>query len=520
MTFHDAVITNNRGTSTVLRLYNLVLLLTIPAYLFLNLFTLHGIPYAIVSDDGLFILDGLRMGAGQWIYRDFFQFNAPGIDYVFFFAFKLFGARAWVPNLVTLLLGTSLSWMTLYLGRRIMPRIWADLTTILFLVFIYGRWLDATHHWFSLFAILFAVTVVLPDRSPSRIAVAGALIGAAAFFTQTAGAAAWLAFALTLLFERTSVVSRPSMLQKQVSLLLPAAFVWYLLSAQTLHHVGWHTLWYFQFTFPQRYELRVDDNPITVFLRTFRHKVSFLQIENVVFYLLLVGTTPVTLCVFLWKRLPNQTKPQSDRMPIVLLATVGLLLMVEVVTRPTWIRLYADFLPSLIILFAMLAVPLRTRPLLNRLLVLTLLSAAILSALRQTMLNRSMYSSITSLPAGKIALRQQDTEEFRFLAEHTHPGEMFFQAFGVYLYLPLALQSPVYMDYLRQSSVTRPEFLANAIHALETNHVRYVALRPASDITFSLSESHHLDPLYSWVDAHYTLVQRFPNNEELWELRR
>ncbi|WP_433963940.1 hypothetical protein [Tunturiibacter gelidiferens] len=520
MTFHDAVTINRRGTPTFVRVYDILLLLTIPAYLFLNLFTLHNIPHYIVSDDGLFILDGLRMGAGQWIYRDFFQFNAPGIDYVFFFAFKLFGARAWVPNLVTLLLGTSLSWMTLYLARRIMPRSWADLTTILFVVFLYGRWLDATHHWFSLFAILLAITVVLPDCSPSRIAIAGALIGTAAFFTQTAGAAAWLAFAVTLFYEHTSAAMQPSMLRKQASLFLPAALVWYLLSAQTLNHVGWHTLWYFQFTFPQRYELRVDDNPIAVVLRLFPHKISFLQIENVVFYLLLLCTTPVALCVLLWKRLRNQAELQAGQMPILLLATVGFLLMAEVVTRPTWIRLYAVFLPSLMVLFAMLALPLRTRPRLNRLLMLVLLSAATLSAFRQTSINRAMYSSITSLPAGEIALPQLDTEELRFLAQHTHPGDMFFQAFAVYLYLPLALHSPVYMDYLRQSSVTRPEFLANAVRALETNHVRYVALRPASDITFSHAESHHLDPLYSWVEAHYTFVQRFPNNEELWELRR
>lgn len=525
MTFKDAVIIDNpssidnQSSRFLSRCCDVLLLLSIPAYLFLNLFTLQGIPHSIVSDDGLFILDGLRMGAGQWIYRDFFQFNAPGIDYVFFFAFKLFGPHTWVPNLVTLLLGTSLSWMTLHLARRIMPRAWADLTTILFVVFIYARWLDATHHWFSLFAILLAIRVVLPERSPSRLAIAGALIGVAAFFTQTAGAAAWLAFAVTLFYEHTSAASRPSMAQKQASLLLPTVLAWYLLSAQTLYHVGWHTLWYFQFTFPQLYELRVDDNPIAVLLRNFPHKISFLDIENVIFYLLLVCTTPVALCLLLWKRLRNHAEPQSDRPTIVLLATVGLLLMATVVTRPTWIRLYADFLPSLIVLFAMLALPLRRRPHLSRLLIVALWSAAILSGLRQTMLNRATYNSIASLPAGKIALQQQDVEEFRFLAEHTHPGELFFQAFGVYLYLPLALNSPVYMDYLRQSSVTRPEFLANAIHELETNHVRYVALRPAADITFSQAESHHLDPLFSWVEAHYTLVQRFSNNEELWELR-
>jgi hypothetical protein len=34
------------------------LLLAIPGYLFLNLFTLRGVPHLIVTDDGLFVLDG------------------------------------------------------------------------------------------------------------------------------------------------------------------------------------------------------------------------------------------------------------------------------------------------------------------------------------------------------------------------------------------------------------------------------------------------------------------------------
>jgi hypothetical protein len=516
----DPAVRNSRGVVSAQRLYDTLLFLAIPVYLFLILFTLHGVPYHIVSDDGLFILDGLRMGAGRWIYRDFFQFNAPGIDYVFFFAFKLFGARAWVPNLVTLLIGTALSWLTLHLSRRIMSRPWADLTTVLFVVFVYGRWLDATHHWISLFAILLAIRLLLTDRSTSRMAMAGALIGLATFFTQTAGAAAWFVFAVALFYKNEPAASRYAMFRRQTSLFLSAALTWSLLSASTLWHAGWRTLWYFQVIFPQRYELRVDKNPIRVFLSVFPHTVSFLDVENVVFYLLLVGVPPVTLCILLWKRRQNQIQPRTDDVPIFLLAAFGLLLMAEVVTRPTWIRLYASFLPSLILFFAALARALPARPRLSRLIIVALWSLTILSAVRQTMFSRATYSTIAALPAGKIALQPQEAEELRFLAQLTHPGELFFQAYAVSLYLPLGLSSPVYMDYLRMSSLTRPEFVLNAIQALEKNHVRYIALRPATDPTINPAGSHCLDPLYSWVESHCTRIHRFSNNEELWELKQ
>jgi hypothetical protein len=520
VTRDEAVLDSKNGATAVQRLYDTLLLPAIAAYLFLNLFTLHGIPHHIVSDDGLFVLDGLRMDADRWIYRDFFQFNAPGIDYVFYFAFKLFGARAWVPNVVTLLLGIALSWLTLHLSRRIMPRPWADLTAVLFVVFVYGRWLDATHHWFSLFAILLAIRLLLTDRSPSRMAMAGALIGLATFFTQTAGAAAWFAFAVALLFGHEPAASRYAMLRRQASLFLSAALTWSLFSASTLWHVGWRTLWYFQVTFPQRYELRMDRNPIPVFLSDFPHAISFLEVEKVVFYLLLISVTPIALCILLWKRRRNQTEPHIDDMPSFLLAAVGLLLMVEVTTRPTWIRLYADFLPSLILLIAALARAFPTRPRLSRLLIVALWSAAILSAIRQTMFNRATYNQIAELPAGKIALQPQEAEELRFLAKLTHPGELFFQVYAVPLYFPLGLSSPVYMDYLRMSALTRPEFLLNAIQALEKNHVRYIVLRPVTDPTLNPDGNHYLDPLYSWVESHYTRIHHFSNNEELWELRR
>lgn len=39
--------------------------------------------------------------------------------------------------------------------------------------FLYGRLLNATHHWFSLLATLCAVRIVMPERTIPRIAIAG-----------------------------------------------------------------------------------------------------------------------------------------------------------------------------------------------------------------------------------------------------------------------------------------------------------------------------------------------------------
>ncbi|ADW70854.1 hypothetical protein [Granulicella tundricola] len=510
---------SRRDASKAQRWLDVLLLFAIPGYLFINLFTLHGVPHLIVSDDGLFVLDSLRMGEGLRIYRDFFQFNAPGIDYIFRIAFGLFGIHTWVPALVNLVLGTSLSYVALYLCRRLMPRRWAILTTALFVVFIYGRWLDATHHWFSLLAILLAIVILIPGRSPLRAVIAGGLIGIAAFFTQTAGTAAWLAFSISLFYERVPLPSARAMLRRQASLLVSGILVWFLLSASTLMHVGWRTVWYFQVVFPRGYELRVDTNPLLTLGHVFPRSLSFVQWENVLFYLILVCTTPIAVYLLWTSRLRNKSCSADQQMAAALLASSGLLLMAEVVARATWIRLYADFLPSMILFFAAIAYLLQRRPALSRLVLLALWSVTIISGIRQTRFNHATHIDIASLPTGWIALSPQDGEEFRTLAKLTHPGDLFFQAFGVDLYLPLGVRSPVYMDYLRQSSVTRPEFLANAISALRNNHVHYVILRPVSEITFDPTQGHVLDPLYTWIETHYMLAQHFSNGDQLWELQ-
>ena len=84
----------------------------------------------------------------------------------------------------------------------------AVLVAMLFTVLIYGRLLNATHHWFSVLLIMVAVCAVIKARSIPRIAVAGALLGLASFFTQTHGLAAAGALALFLIWERFSTRAR------------------------------------------------------------------------------------------------------------------------------------------------------------------------------------------------------------------------------------------------------------------------------------------------------------------------
>src|SRR5215831_12231577 len=161
--------------------------LVVAGYLYLNLFLLPGAPILLNGDQVFFWMDGQRILAGELPYRDFFQFTAPGTDLFYWATFKIFGTRIWVLNGVVLVLGVVLSCIGFSVAARIMDRKQAVLATFLFATLIYSKVLSATHHWFSVLAIMIAIGVLLPGLSAARLAVAGALLGIASFFTQTHG---------------------------------------------------------------------------------------------------------------------------------------------------------------------------------------------------------------------------------------------------------------------------------------------------------------------------------------------
>jgi hypothetical protein len=61
--------------------------------------------------------------------------------------------------------------------------------------------LNGTHHWFSVLAVMGAVSVILPGATFWRIVLAGSLLGAASFFTQTRGPFALMGFAAFLVWD-------------------------------------------------------------------------------------------------------------------------------------------------------------------------------------------------------------------------------------------------------------------------------------------------------------------------------
>jgi hypothetical protein len=128
------------------RFTELLLVVATSAYLFGSLFSIRGVPYLLGGDQVYFWMNATRMQQGALIYRDFFQFTPPGTDILYFLAFKTFGPRIWVTNAIVLCLGVILVWLCYRIARTLVDSTAAALASGLFLVVIYAKLLNATHH--------------------------------------------------------------------------------------------------------------------------------------------------------------------------------------------------------------------------------------------------------------------------------------------------------------------------------------------------------------------------------------
>jgi hypothetical protein len=491
------------------------LLVAAPLYLYLNLFISANIPLYLDGDQIFFWVYALRMFHGERVYRDFFQFTPPGTDLFYLSLFRLFGPHIWVTNFAVLLLGVALCWVCFHLAQRLMERELAILAALLFLVFIYGDRLDATHHWFSVLAALCAISVVMPERTLPRIAIAGALLGVASFFTQTTGVAGALALIASLSWEHISG-KRPwrTTLKQQMLLCITFGLAWSALSIHFIAYVGWKQLWYFQVVYPFHYLVSQHEFLLPYFHGPLSRHLWLEQAQRLLLYLLLIGIYPLVLR-YCWRR--RRDAVSQDTMQLVLISLLGLSLLLEIITRVNWNRIYIVSMPAIILLLWAVARLHRLRSYATAAIWVVIATLAV----KQIWSSQRPPLSIELLPAGKAAVSPQMGEKLSWLMQHTTPGDLFFQAQGPGLYLPLELHSPAFVDYLWTSELTRPEYVDLTVQQVERRQVKYILW--SQQLLLLPDPFHygqdHLDPFRAFLTTRYTRVHVFSDGNEIWERR-
>jgi hypothetical protein len=481
-------------------------------YLYVNLFSFPHIPFLLGGDQTYFWMDAQRMLDGGRIYQDFLQFTPPGTDLLYLALFKFFGLNVWVTNAMVLALGVALCSMCFELASEIMERRSAVLAAALFLVLVYGKLMNATHHLFSVLAILGAVKIGMRSTAVVKVLVAGALLGAASFFTQTHGVAGLLAFAVFLNWKRSrSKEPWVDVLGKEGLLFLGFMAALLLLSAYFLATVGWRQLWYFQVTYARRYVVDLTQG----WFLGLPEALSWHTLPKLLPYLVVYLTLVVVYPVALWRCWRERHNPRFPWEKVALLSMVGLMLLVEVAFSLNWLRIFAVSMPG-IILFVWGLEQVQT---MRRYVVGLIWVCIACLAVRQTRSNYVSHSQMVYLPGGRVATTLQSYEKLHWMLFHTSPGQHFLQAPWPGMYLPLHLRNPLFIDQISPGEGNRPEEIALAIQQLEAKRVQYVLWAPRLDSADDLPThaQDHVVPLRKYLHARYSLVMVFPDGDEVWQ---
>ena len=486
-----------------------ILLVAAAAYLYLNLFRLPHTPFLLGGDQISFWLRGLRLLDHEQVYRDFYQFTPPGADLVYAGLFRVFGAHVWVTNAFVLILGVGLCGVCVSIASRIMRRGLAVLVTAVFLVCIYCKLLNGTHHWLSVACVMAAVWWPMRNRNGWSGLIVGGLLGCASFFTQTRGVVALLAVVLFLAWKQLRI-RRAWVSVLKDSGVLAAGFVsaWLLLSAYFIETVGLKRLWYFQVTHVQHHIVNAEGGhalglPDALTLHNLPRLTPYLLV-----YLLLTLIYPVTL----WRIWRDREIPAVTWERVSLLTIVGFFLLVEVAFSPNWLRLYAVSMPGFILLGWHLT---RIRKL-PRLAMAVLWAGLGCVAGWQTVSRSAHQRVVAALPGGTVATYPETYLKLHWLTGRTKPGEFLFQAAWPGVYLPLQLRNPSYLETVAPFDGPPPGAVANVPSELESHHVQYVIWSTSLDAALSTPDD-DLAMLRHYLNDCYERVQVFADGDAVWQ---
>jgi hypothetical protein len=115
---------------------------------------------------------------------------------------------------------------------------------------------------------------------------------------------------------------------------------------------------------------------------------------------------------------------------------------------------------------------------------------------------------IEELPAGRVSTSAATAFKLDWIARHTQRGQYFGEVDYSSVYVPLALRVPIFAALNAQTSTA---FLDEDIRQLEARRVQYILWSPLDRSRFAAFER--------FLSDHYQLVQEFPDQDQIWELR-
>jgi hypothetical protein len=485
------------------------------AFLYLSLFYLPNIPILLFTDQFTLLYDARQMLDGRMIYRDVFQFTLPGTQTLYFGLFKVFGARAWIPNAMLIVVGISMMCLMIQISRKVIPGKGAFLPALLFLVIPYRSQFDGTHHWYSTLAVMAALALIMEARTPARLAGAGALLGLSTCFTQTRGLPAAVAVALFLVWEcrgRGWTFRRFWKLQFKFWCAFIAVVVGF--NAYFAWEAGLGKFLSDTILFGLRYFPAVGWNTWRVYMIDIPSFHPWYRLPALGIFLSIHLLIPLIYILFFaryWTTAKENPHTPWDR--LLLLALTGLFIFFGIANAPSWLRICAVSPPGVILFVWFWNSPGRTRSLRVK----AVWALVILLALGELAERHVRWHQSINLPAGRTAVLQPRLlESLQYFRQRTRPGDYFFGD-ELYKYL-LDLRDPAHVAHVTRSDFTRPSQVESVIRGLKAHHVKYAMWATNLDLPPTHYGGHNnLGPLREYLNYHYHLVRRFSDGATVWE---
>ena len=489
-------------------------------FIYLQTFVLPATPRLATGDQGIYLHDATRMLNGEMIYRDYDHFTLPGTDVLYVALFQGFGVRAWIPQLILVILGLALVWLVLSISKKLMHGRAAYLPALLFVTLPFSSYLDATHHWYSLVAILGALAAMLEERTCARLACAGTLLGVATFFTQSM-ALVTVGFALFLRWEGIqSKRTWKTVLHQEVSLLagflgtISACLVYF------VWKVGFTRIVYYTVIFVAKYYPADWFNNWRVYLAGRPQLHDWNTWLDIPAFGLIHLIVPFFYILFPIIVRRGETLPRELRSRLMLVYVTGVVLFLTVASAPAYTRLYVVSAPALILIVWYLDSSSDTsRPRTSRLPLRLAWTLVILMMAARPLATQFRWRQILDLPTGRTAFFDRlPYEKCKWLALRTQPSDYFFGDHLIAFALGLRNAGPV--PFLRPTEYTRPEEVAAVMQGLENHQVRFVSWYIGLEherYNRVHPEGDHLAPMRLYLKEHYHVAQTFSNGDQIWE---
>jgi hypothetical protein len=486
-------------------------------FIYLQLFVPPCTPRLASGDQAIYLHHGTRMLEGEVIYRDYDHFTFPGTDVLYMFLFKLFGVRAWIPQAMLVVLGTSMVWLILLVSKQLMSGTAAYLPPLLFVTLPFSSYLDATHHWYSLVAVTAAIAILLKQPNIPRLAWAGVLLGIATFFTQSMALLA-VGVGLFLLWDRAQQGQIPFvLLKKELSLLTGflgsisacmAYFVWKVGAKRILFYTVVFVVKYYPADWFNNWRVYLTGRPRLHDWTSWLDAPAFALLHLIV---------PFIYIFFLVVYGARSREHHSERLHyrLMLLNVLGLFLFVTVASAPAYSRLYVVSPPALVLLIWLLD----SSPAVSRAWLRLAWLIVFVMLIARPLATQLRSRAILDLPIGRTAFFDPLLyEKCKWTAQRTQPGDYFF---GDHLLcFNLRLRNAGRVPFLRPTDYTRPEEVSDAIRGISRFQVRFVSWYIGLDrekLAMRHPDGNHLGPIRLYLNEHYHIGKTFANGDEIWE---